>query len=142
LPLLNITQLIGNNTRQFKFDLLFCEGGCGSFKSILIPSTPNSGHSKKQFLYFVHLKKQRGINIHNVITGFFYTVTSSVRKFAAFLIVLVIIGMLIGARIEHVAASFLPTAIMIPVLLAIVAYAYTDAAIALLFGFMFLFLLL
>ncbi len=80
--------------------------------------------------------------IHEIIQSTFSSITSSVRKFTAFLLILVLLGMLIGARVESVASSFLPTAIMIPVLLAIVAYAYTDAAVIFFAGFLLIFLLL
>jgi hypothetical protein len=80
--------------------------------------------------------------IHEVIQGVFAELTSSVRKFTAALLILVLAGMLIGARVEHAAAEFLPTAIMFLVLLVIVAYAYTDAAIIFLAGFLLIFLLL
>ena len=80
--------------------------------------------------------------IHEVIQGVFGSVTSSIRKFTAFLLILVLVGMLIGARVESVASSFLPTAIMIPALLAIMAYAYTDAAVVFFAGFLLIFLLL
>jgi len=80
--------------------------------------------------------------IHEIIQMVFTSLTSSIRKFTTFLILIVLLGMVLGARVEHVASYFLPTALMIPVVLAIMAYSSTDVAVILFACFLLVFLLL
>jgi hypothetical protein len=81
-------------------------------------------------------------SVEKYFSSFIDTVTSSVRRFTAFLFIFLIIGMLIGARIAQTNASLLPTAIIVPAFLALVAYFYTEAAIIffIIFALVFLFL--
>ncbi|MFA5246870.1 MAG: hypothetical protein WC408_03195 [Candidatus Micrarchaeia archaeon] len=77
--------------------------------------------------------------LNNFFTGVFNSATSSARRFTT-LIAIVIIGMLIGSRIDG-ASAFIPAAIIISILLAIVAFVNTDATILFLIGIMLLLLL-
>ena len=80
-------------------------------------------------------------SIEKAVEGFIDTVTTSIRRFVAFLFVTFILGMLVGARVSSNQSLF-QTAIIVPAFLALVSYFYTEAAIVffLIFALVFLFL--
>lgn len=80
--------------------------------------------------------------VTNLTTEFLCSVTSSIRKFTAFLFLIVIIGMMLGAHVYQADYSSLSTIIIIPAILALIAYFYTEAAIVFFVAFMVLFLLI
>jgi hypothetical protein len=106
----------------------------------LIVFSPQAGLTNAVFILWTTRRTNVDI-VQGVITGVYGSVTSSIRRFAA-LIVLVLIGILIGVRIEGSAAAFIPIAVVASVLLAIVAYSNTDTALVFLIGFLLVLLLL
>lgn len=68
--------------------------------------------------------------------------SASIRRFTAIIFIIFLGGMLIGGRIMQTNASLFPTAVIVPLFLAIVSYFYTEAAVAFFLVFALIFILL